>query len=294
MAFPTLLSTELRQIFGEKVYKLPLHTGFSCPTRDGSKGAQGCHYCGATGSYFSTAAEQAAFPSVSEQLRASKEFLERKCRARKYLAYFQAYTSTYGDVAQLEQMCAEAVAAPYIVGLSLATRPDCLSPAVLTVLAKVMRPRYHWLEIGAETTHAQTLAAIGRGHTYQDFVSACQRAQAEGLRVCAHLIFGLPGETEAMMLESVERLLALGVAGFKFHNLHVVKNSVFAQEYVAGRLPLWELPEYAALLVKVCALLPAEVIVHRLMGDAPASQLIAPEWCRQKSLALTYIKERLG
>ncbi|MFC1770684.1 TIGR01212 family radical SAM protein [Candidatus Margulisiibacteriota bacterium] len=282
----TNLNKDLRQHFNQKVYKISLDTGSTCPTRDGTKGSKGCFYCGGTGSHF---ANPIGGLSITEQLEKGKAFLSKRYKVDKFIAYFQSYTSTYTQVEVLESKLQEAIAVSDIVGLSLATRPDCLADDCLKMLSKYMLSRYHWLELGLESGHNLTLEKIGRGHTYEDFLDTYRRAKVLGFRICVHIILGLPGETEEMMLDTVKRLVELEVDGLKFHNLHIVKNSVYEEEYKKGNIKLYSMVEYKDLLLKIAPLLNKKIVVHRLMGDAPASELVAPDWVLDKQRALAYL-----
>lgn len=299
MKYETKLSTksnynyfgnELRAIFKENIYKISLETGFTCPTRDGTKGNKGCHYCGATGSHFVNINKNIP---IIEQVKNGKRFMSSRYRAKKFIAYFQSFTSTYGDLEILKKHLQDAIKDESIVGLDLSTRPDCLSEEVLDVITPIMKGLYHWLEIGLESSHDKTLASINRGHSMQDFEDAYLRCKKRGLRVCVHVILGLPGETEEMMMQTVTRLIALNIDGIKFHNLHIVKNSVFEQEYKAGNINLFSLEEYTHILANIIAILPEEIIVHRLAGDAPKDHLIAPDWTFLKQTSLNYIENYL-
>jgi radical SAM protein (TIGR01212 family) len=285
----TTFSDELRQRFGCRVQRVSLDAGFSCPNRDGSLGTGGCTFCGDRG------AAAVGVPTelpLLQQLQKSKTYLEKKFRAEKFLAYFQAYSNTYASADDLRLLYETALADKDIVGLIIGTRPDCLPYSVLELLAELNQRTYLWLELGMQTMHDQTLRAINRGHDHACFVEAVKRCKQRGLRVCAHLILGLPGETREQMLASVKELNRLGVDGVKLHHLHVLKGSLLEEQYRDGTLVLMDRDAYVALLVDALELLDPQIMIHRLMGDG-RSELIAPDWSRRKLEVLNQIDATL-
>ena len=281
------IGDEIRQYFGERVYKISLDAGCSCPNRDGTKGTKGCFYCGETGAHYIEAEKKL---SITEQIQRAKAKFKRH-NIHKFIVYFQSFTSTYGDIKYLEKVYEEALQGDDIVGFNICTRPDCFGDDVLDLLARIMKPRYHWLELGLESGHDLTLQKIGRGHDYQAFEEAYFRAKAKGLRICVHLILGLPGETEEMMLATVDKMNELQVDGIKFHNLYVVKNSVFEQMYRKDEIELMALYEYAELIGKVVSRLDPKIVIHRLAADAPGNILVAPSWAEKRGYALNSIEQ---
>ena len=285
----TTFTDELRQRFGCRVQRVSLDAGFSCPNRDGSLGTGGCTFCGDRG------AAAVGVPTelpLLQQLQKSKTYLEKKFRAEKFLAYFQAYSNTYASADDLRLLYETALADKDIVGLIIGTRPDCLPDSVLELLAELNQRTYLWLELGMQTMHDQTLRAINRGHDHACFVGAVKRCKQRGLRVCAHLILGLPGETREQMLASVKELNRLGVDGVKLHHLHVLKGSLLEEQYRDGTLVLMDRDAYVALLVDALELLDPQIMIHRLMGDG-RSELIAPDWSRRKLEVLNQIDATL-
>lgn len=285
----TTFTDELRQRFGCRVQRVSLDAGFSCPNRDGSLGTGGCTFCGDRG------AAAVGVPTelpLLQQLQKSKTYLEKKFRAEKFLAYFQAYSNTYASADDLRSLYETALADKDIVGLIIGTRPDCLPDSVLELLAELNQRTYLWLELGMQTMHDQTLRAINRGHDHACFVGAVKRCKQRGLRVCAHLILGLPGETREQMLASVKELNRLGVDGVKLHHLHVLKGSLLEEQYRDGTLVLMDRDAYVALLVDALELLDPQIMIHRLMGDG-RSELIAPDWSRRKLEVLNQIDATL-
>ena len=286
----TTFTEELRQLFGCRVQRVSLDAGFSCPNRDGSLGTGGCTFCGDRG------AAAVGVPTelpLQMQLQKSKEYLVKKFRAEKFLAYFQAYSNTYAAADDLRLLYETALADKDIVGLIIGTRPDCLPDNVLDLLSELNQRTYLWLELGMQTMHDQTLQAINRGHDHACFIEAVKRCKQKGLRICVHLILGLPGESRDQMLASVEELNRLGVDGVKLHHLHVLKGSLLEEQYRAGKLPLMDRDAYVTLLVDALELLDPKIVIHRLMGDG-RTELIAPDWSRRKLEVLNQIDAELA
>jgi radical SAM protein (TIGR01212 family) len=281
-------TTHLRQTFGCRVHNVSIDAGFTCPNRDGSVAVGGCIYC--NNASFSPGNKRR---SVTEQLEQGKQFLRRRYGATKFIAYFQAYTNTYRDIEQLQSLYDEALACEDIVGLSIGTRPDCVADDVLDFLANYASRTYLWLELGLESGHDQTLALLNRGHTVDAFDDAVSRAQLRNLRLCAHIILGLPGETVEDMRETIQHLADLRLDAVKLHHLHVVRHTVLEKMYQRGEVPLLSLDEYAALVVDRLEYLPPEMIIMRLMGDAPRAMLVAPTWSQNKQAALQCIEHEL-
>lgn len=280
---------ELRQRFGCRVQRVSLDAGLTCPNRDGSLGLGGCTFCGDRGA--AAVGVPVELP-VAEQLQRSKEYLRRKFRAERFLGYFQAYSNTYASVDLLRQLYDNVLHDPELVGLIIGTRPDCLPEPVLDLLAELHQTTYLWLELGMQTMHDRTLTAINRGHTHACFVEAVQRCQSRGLRICAHLILGLPGETREEMLASVRELNRLGVDGVKLHHLHVLKGSRFEEDYRQRTLRLLERDEYVQLVCDALEQLDPHILIHRLMGDG-RTELVAPDWSRRKLEVLNRIDAEL-
>jgi radical SAM protein (TIGR01212 family) len=278
----------LRQTFACRVHKVCIDAGFTCPNRDGTVAAGGCIYCSNVS--FSPGNRRL---SVTAQLEQGKRFMRKRYKAQKFIAYFQAYTNTYGDVRQLKSLYDEALASDDIVGLSVATRPDCVSDEVLDLLADYASHTYLWLELGLESGHDQTLALINRGHTVAAFDHAVHRAQQRGLRLCAHVILGLPGESPAAMVATARHLADLRLEAVKLHHLHVVRHTVLEKMYQRGDVSMLSLEAYAAVVVDCLEVLPPEMIIMRLIGDAPRSTLVAPSWSCHKQAALQRIEQEL-
>lgn len=268
----------LRHTFGEKVAKISLDAGFSCPNREDGSG--GCIFCSPRGSG-DCAGDRTG--SLAQQFQQVRGLMQRKWpKLAKYIAYFQAYTNTMAPVSQLEALYREALAQEGVVGLSISTRPDCLPPPVLDLLEKLNQETWLWVELGLQSAFDRTLASINRGHSYAEFVQAVRELQRRRIKVCAHVILGLPGENEDMMVETAKSVATLSIQGIKIHALHVVKGTRLAEMWSQGQVPLFDLRTYAHWVAKVLEVLPPEMVVQRVTGDAPAHILLAPNWIRRK------------
>jgi uncharacterized protein len=279
-------SEELKQIFGCKVQRISVDAGFTCPNRDGSLDSAGCLFCGGKGS---GSFGIKPMLSVAEQLEDGKEVMLRKYRARKFIAYFQAYSNTYAPLDRLCQVYSEALAVNDVVGLIIATRPDCLSDDILDYLMELHNRSYLWLEIGVQSIHNKSLEFLKRGHDYACTIDAIRRAKQRGLRVCAHIILGIPGETTEEMLASAEELNRLGVDGVKLHLLHVMKGTELEQLYHQGGISLLDRDSYAGLVCDYLERLKPDITVHRLTGDGGHDNLVAPLWSLKKFEVLNLI-----
>ncbi len=279
---------DLLRRYGERIHKLTIHAGFTCPNRDGSKDRGGCTFCN-NDSFSPNARDHSA---VHAQLAKGREVVLKRTRARRYIGYFQAYTNTYADVQYLAQLYEEALRAPHIVGLSVGTRPDCVPHAVLELLASYQQRGFEvWLELGLQSAFDETLNRVKRGHGFAEYAAAVRAARAYGLPVCAHLIVGLPGEGRAHALESLAKVLALGVDGLKIHPLHVVRHTQLALQWRRGESPPLDLDDYIATACDLIERTPPEVVFHRVTGTAGADILLAPDWCDQKWLVINRITQ---
>ncbi|MGB6190734.1 MAG: TIGR01212 family radical SAM protein [Aeromonas molluscorum] len=282
------LGQDLKRRHGEKIHKLSIHGAFTCPNRDGTLGRGGCTFCNVS----SFADESAQQLSVVSQLKARREEVTR---ARRYLAYFQAYTSTYAEVAYLKQMYEEALSVSDMVGLCVGTRPDCVPDAVLDLLAGYQQQGYEvWLELGLQSASDETLRRINRGHGYAAYVDAVRRAHLRGIKVCTHLIVGLPGEQAMDSVQTLQRVVDTGVEGIKLHPLHVVTGSTLGKAWLAGRLVVPTLAEYVAAAVAMIQHTPPDVVYHRVAASARKPTLLAPDWCENRWTAMTLIAASLS
>lgn len=285
------LNDHYREKFGCKVYKLAIDGGFTCPNRDGTLGTGGCIFCSA---YGGGEFAQGRCGSVAEQLEQAKARVSRKLGASgKYIAYFQAFTNTYGPVDRLRRLYREAMAPPDIVGLAIGTRPDCLPDEVVSLLGELNRIKPITVELGLQTVHEGTAMWIRRGYPTAVYDDAVRRLKAAGLEVVTHLILGLPGETPQMALASTQHAVRAGTDGIKFHLLHVLRGSELEQAYRNGLFRCLELEEYAAWLKLCLGALPGNVVVHRITGDGAKRDLIAPLWSADKKRVLNYLNSYL-
>ena len=284
------LDSYLKSTFGEKVYRLSLNAGMTCPNRDGSLGDRGCIFCSAGGSGDFAASK---FLSITDQIEQAKERLLAKTSCRKFIAYFQAYTNTYAPVPYLRRIFMEAIGHPDIVALSIATRCDCLSTEVLDLLAELNQIKPVWIEIGLQTIHEKTHQLIRSGFTLAQFENAVNALQERNITTIVHLILGLPGETKEMMLASLDYVCKLPISGLKLQLLHVLKGTDLADYYEAHPFPLFTLEEYCDFIVTCLARIPEHIVIHRLTGDGPRNLLIAPLWSTDKKRVLNTILRNL-
>ena len=276
--------------YGQRVHKIALNAAFTCPNRDGSKGRGGCTFC--NNSSFNPNGRQPV--PIAAQIAAGRRVIQKRTGARRYLAYFQAYTNTYADPAQLRQLYDSALAEADVIGLSVGTRPDCVPAVVLDLLAEYQARGYEvWLELGLQSSFDKTLQAVNRGHDFAEYRHAVKAARDRGLQVCTHLIVGLPGETAWHSRVSLERVLAEGVDGLKLHPLHVVKGTQLANTWRRGEYQPLSMADYIHTVADLVELTPPEIIYHRLTGTAAVSILLAPGWCSQKWRVLNGIAQEL-
>jgi len=272
------------------VHKIAIDATFTCPNRDGSKGRGGCTFC--NNSSFSPNGLRPV--SISSQIDAGKTVIKKRTGALHYIAYFQAYTNTYGDIEKLRSTYDQALAQQNIVGLSVGTRPDCVPQPVLELLADYQKQGYEvWLELGLQSSFDETLERVNRGHDYKEYCAAVDAAHDHNLNVCTHLMLGLPGEDKSHALTTLQRVISKGVAGLKIHPLHVVKGTVLANEWRRNEYSPLKFNDYIETVCDMIELTPADVIYHRLTGTAPDKILLAPSWCGKKWQVLNAIKTEL-
>lgn len=280
------LDSHLKALFGQKVYKIALDGGFTCPNRDGTLDHRGCIFCSAGGSGDFAADRRL---DITEQLEQGKLLLSHKNTGNKYIAYFQAYTNTYAPVAVLRRLYMQALDHPDVAGLSIATRPDCLGEDVLALLAELNRQKPVWVELGLQTVHEQTAARIRRGYPLSCFETALDGLNKSGIDAIVHTILGLPGETPEDMLETARYLSHKNIQGIKPQLLHVLKGTDLARVYAEEHFHILTLEEYTDILIRCIELLPPEVVVHRITGDGPKSLLMEPQWSGHKKFVLNEI-----
>lgn len=283
-------SEELKRIFGCRVHRISVDAGFSCPNRDGTISTGGCIYCGGDGS---GAVGIARSETIEVQLKQGKEVMRRKYKAGKFIAYFQPYTNTHAPVERLASLYDEALAVDDVVGLIVGTRPDCLPPETLDLLAEYSRRTYLWLELGLQSPLDRSLQLLNRGHDFQSFVAAVEGSRARGIRTCVHVILGIPGETREEMSATAGVLNRLGINGVKIHLLHVLQGTKLAEMYLRGEVRLPDRDEYVGLVCDFLERLDPGIIVQRLTGDGRRDQLLAPLWSLAKFEVLNAIDGEL-
>ena len=288
------LSEHYRRRFGRKVYKLSLQSGCSCPNRDGNIGFGGCIFCseGGSGDF------AAPLLPIEEQIQIAKHRVEHKLPKDKsgcYIAYFQSYTNTYGDVKRLSMLYRKTLSFPEIVGISIGTRPDCLPEEMLDMLSELNTIKPVTVELGLQTVHNKTAEKIHRGYNTDVFEKAYKSLTLRGIEVVVHVILGLPGENIADMLDTIDYLAELKpvLPGIKLQLLHILKGTALAAEYSKNHFPIFTMDEYTDLVVECIRRLPEETVIHRMTGDGPKSLLIAPEWSGDKKRVLNMLNRKL-
>lgn len=276
--------------FGEKVYKLSLDAGLTCPNRDGTKGTGGCIFCSAGGSGdFS----ERHIDDINLQIDRAKAQVAGKYRGDKFVAYFQSYTNTYGDIAYLRRIFFDAINNGNIVALSIGTRPDCLGKDVIELLGELNKIKPVFVELGLQTVHAETAKLINRYYELTEYDEAVGKLKEIGVNVVVHVILGLPHETENMMLETVDYVVKSGADGIKLHLLHVLKGTALEKMYLDGEFDVLTEDEYITLVIKCLKRIPKNVVVHRVTGDAPKKLLVAPLWSADKKEVLNRLNREI-
>ncbi len=284
------LNTYLRSVFGERVQKLTVDAGFTCPNRDGKLSKAGCIFCNPKGS--GTGAHALGM-SITDQINQSKPGVAKRYKAKKFMIYFQAFSNTYGSIERLKTVYDEALSFDDVVALSIGTRPDCVEEPVLDLLGGYAAKKLIWVEYGLQSIHDKTLDLVNRGHDFACFEKALKATQKKNIKVCAHIIFGLPGEDRKMMLESAKVLGDLGVDGVKIHLLYVSKNTDLETMYNNGNYTCLGQEEYSSLVCDYLELLPPEMIIQRITGDPHPDELVAPHWPLKKTNTTNLIKNML-
>lgn len=280
----------LREKFGEKVFKISLDAGFSCPNRDGTISRGGCIFCSERGS--GDFAGNRDF-SITHQFNDIKDMMMKKWKSGKYIAYFQAYTNTYAPIDVLREKYSEAIEQEGVVALAIATRPDCLSKEVLDLLEEFNQKVYVWVELGLQTSKESTAKLINRGYELPVFEKAVKDLRERGIDVVVHTIFGLPQEKRDDMIETIRYLSSKDIQGIKIHLLHLMKDTLMVRLYENGQMNFMSQEDYIELISKAISLLPPEVVVHRITGDAPRDLLIEPQWSLKKWEVLNAIDKYL-
>lgn len=284
------LNRYLQDTFGQKIYKISLDGGFTCPNRDGTLDTRGCIFCSQAGSGEHA---QNRKDSIWQQIEKGKERLKNKIQNGKYIAYFQAFTNTYAPVERLRELYEEAISHPDIAILSIATRPDCLSEKILLLLQEMNEKKPVWVELGLQTIHENSAVYIRRGYPLSVYDEAVRNLKKIGVQVIVHVILGLPGETSEQMKETVSYVAKSGADGIKLQLLHVIKGTDLEKDYRAGKFRTLELEEYANLVADCVALLPPDMVIHRLTGDGDRKTLAAPLWSLHKKRVLNTINQKI-
>ncbi len=284
------LNSYLRNLFGCRVQKITIDAGLTCPNRDGSISRAGCIYCNTRGS--GTGAHANGL-TVTQQLSNGKKLLSKRYKAKKFIAYFQSFSNTYAPLQKLKGLYEEALAVDDIVGLSIGTRPDCVAEPVLDLLQNYVKHYLVWVEYGLQSARDATLAFINRGHDVQCFIDAVEKTKKRGIKICAHVILGLPHETRRDMLHTAETIATLGLDGVKIHLLYVVKGTRLETLYQQGAFKCLEQQAYVDLVCDFLEKIPFEIVVQRLTGDPHRSELAAPAWSLKKTETLNLIRKTL-
>ena len=284
------LNTYFRSLFGCRVQKITIDAGLSCPNRDGRISTGGCIYCNARGS--GTGAFGRGL-SITDQLLQGKSSLSRRYKAKKFIAYFQSFSNTYAPLEILRRMYNEALAVEDIVGLAIGTRPDCIDEAVLELLQSYASKYLIWIEYGLQSARDKTLELINRGHDFRCFKNAVDLTLNRGIKVCVHVILGLPGENRSDMMHTAQSIADLGIDGIKLHLLYVVKGTRLEALYRQGKYTCLEQEEYVDLVCDFLERIPPGMIVQRLTGDPHPQELVAPQWALKKGETLSKIRETL-
>lgn len=280
----------LKDKFGQKVYKISLDGGFTCPNRDGKIDTRGCIFCskGGSGDF-----AQNRNLSITEQIESGKKRVEKKIKSGKYIAYFQAFTNTYAPVEILRAKYSEAINHPDIVALSIATRPDCLGDDVIELLDKMNKIKPVFVELGLQTIHSDSAKYIRRGYSLEVYNEAVKKLKNIGVNIVVHIILGLPNESEEDMLESVKYVCQSQIDGIKLQLLHIIAGTDLAKDYEKGLFKTLEFDEYVELIAKCVAIIPKNIVIHRLTGDGAKKDLIAPLWSADKKRVLNAINKAL-
>ena len=278
-----------KEKFGSKVYKLSVDAGFTCPNRDGTVGVGGCIFCSQNGG--GEFAERGN--NILEQLEKAKARVSKKTKENKFIAYFQAFTNTYADINTLKKLYYDAISPDYIVGISVATRPDCLPPETVELLSEINKIKPVSIELGFQTSNEETAKYIRRGYKNAVYFDAVKRLRENGIDVVTHIIIGLPGEDATDAINTTNFAVLAGTNGVKFHLLHVTRGTDLEKEYLNGKFKTLTLEEYADILKNCVDVLPKDIVVHRITGDGDKKSLVAPLWSADKKTVINYLNKRL-
>lgn len=278
----------IRDTFGEKLYKISLNAGTTCPNRDGTAGVGGCIFCSTSGSGdFSESAEL----DIDKQIERAKLRIAGKCRCERFIAYFQSFTNTYGDPDVLREKFLTAAERDDIAAVSIASRPDCFGPEILEIIKEVRAVKPVWIELGLQTSNEKTAELINRGYTLDEYDRTMDNLKKMDVHIIVHMIIGLPGETKQDMISTVRYIADSGADGIKLQLLHVLKNTVLEKMYINGEFDVLSFEEYADILCDCLRELPPDMVVHRFTGDGPKKILVAPMWSADKKMVLNRLNK---
>jgi len=284
-------SRHLKETFGEKVYKVTLDAGFSCPNRDGKISATGCIFCDDSGSF--SQAHSNKIP-IKDQLETGIDTLSERFGAKKFISYFQAYSNTYAPVKILGKTYSQALGHKDVVGISIGTRPDCVDKDKIALISDIAQDYYTWIEYGLQSIHNKTLDFINRGHHAEDFIKAVEMTKNKNIKICTHVIIGLPNESREDILQTAKTLADIGIDGVKIHLLCVLKNTPLEKMYNEGKILVMKEDEYIQTVCDFLEILPAKMTIHRLAGNGLKKLLIAPNWIGKKLATLNKIDAELA
>ncbi|MCQ4925419.1 TIGR01212 family radical SAM protein [Tissierella carlieri] len=284
------LNEELRREFGGKVMKLSLDGGFTCPNRDGTIGSKGCIFCGEKGSGEFAGSR---LVSIEEQIEEQKKLLSKKWDSNKYIAYFQNFTNTYGPIDRIRTLYYEAINTQGVVGLAVATRPDCLEEETLKLLSEINKKTYLWIELGLQTIHEKSAKLIRRGYPLSIYEEAIEKLKRENIKVVTHIILGIPGESKDDMLNTVKFVAGTKTWGIKLHSLYIQMDTDLYDYYMKNPFPIMSREEYVSLVVDAIEMLPRDMVIHRITGDGKRELLHEPKWSLDKLKVLSMIDKEL-
>ncbi|MFC1726472.1 TIGR01212 family radical SAM protein [candidate division KSB1 bacterium] len=284
------LNNYFKETFGERVHRIPVDAGFSCPNRDGTKGTGGCIYCDELGSGAGFIKRE---EEVVEQVGSGIENINKRFNVNKYLVYFQSFTNTYGPLSKLEKLYKSVIDIENVIGISVGTRPDCVDEDVIGILSEIAKTKMVWIEYGLQSTHDKTLELINRGHSYSDFLKAVEITKNKGIKILAHIIVGLPGETREDMMSTSRETARLKLDGLKIHSLYIVKGTELEKMYNQKKFKLLTEDEYIQIAADILEILPPNMVIHRLVGECDRERLVAPDWSLKKNQILNGINSEL-
>lgn len=282
------LNEYLQEQFGQKVYKLALDIGCTCPNRDGTLGSGGCIFCHNGSSHFAEAGID-----INTQIENAKSRVKSKAKTEKFIAYFQSFTNTYGDITYLEKQFTTAIKRQDIVALSIGTRPDCLPPEILEMLENLNKIKPVWVELGLQTSNEKSAEYIRRGYKNDVYENAVKELKNRGITVITHIIIGLPDETKEDILNTVDFAVKCGTDGVKLQLLHILKDTDLYEDYKQGKVEVLSLEKYIDILFSCLEIIPKNIVIHRITGDAPKKYLVEPLWSADKKMVLNTINKEL-